>query len=125
MFLVGPLKQLTAMFEKGRVVASLVYIGAMFLTLFSAIKVCLLVIVIWRMVIFLRVQYRQASRPVLVVAAAEPDTHPGLLHHPAAGDGVVSACPALMCTGCFEEQLCSRYEIMRLLQRAVWFCAQV
>ena len=47
MFLVGPLKQLTAMFEKGRVVASLVYIGAMFLTLFSAIKVCLLVPVTW------------------------------------------------------------------------------
>ena len=40
MFLVGPIKQLAAMFEKGRVVATLVYIAAMFLTLFSAIKVC-------------------------------------------------------------------------------------
>lgn len=40
MFLMGPLRQLSKMFEKGRIVATLVYIVFMFLTLFSAIKVC-------------------------------------------------------------------------------------
>jgi hypothetical protein len=41
MFLMGPVRQIVKMFEKGRLLATLVYIAAMFLTLFSAIKVCL------------------------------------------------------------------------------------
>ncbi len=40
MFLMGPVKQIVKMFEKGRLLATVVYIVAMFLTLFSAIKVC-------------------------------------------------------------------------------------
>lgn len=39
MFLMGPVKQIVKMFEKGRALATLIYIAAMFLTLFSAIKV--------------------------------------------------------------------------------------
>lgn len=39
MFLMGPLKQLKSMFDKGRVVATLVYLAAMALTLISAIYV--------------------------------------------------------------------------------------
>ncbi|EIE18574.1 SFT2-domain-containing protein [Coccomyxa subellipsoidea C-169] len=38
MFLMGPVKQIVKMFEKGRLLATVVYIVAMFLTLFSAIK---------------------------------------------------------------------------------------
>ena len=39
MFLMGPLRQLSKMFEKGRIVATLVYLVFMALTLVSAIKV--------------------------------------------------------------------------------------
>ncbi len=39
MFLMGPLRQLSKMFEKGRIVATLVYLVFMALTLFCAIKV--------------------------------------------------------------------------------------
>jgi hypothetical protein len=39
MFLMGPVTQLKKMFEKGRIIATLVYVAAMFLTLFAAIKV--------------------------------------------------------------------------------------
>ena len=39
MFLMGPLKQLKSMFDKGRIVASVVYLAAMALTLVSAIYV--------------------------------------------------------------------------------------
>ena len=39
MFLMGPITQMKKMFEKGRIIATLVYIAAMFLTLFAAIKV--------------------------------------------------------------------------------------
>lgn len=38
MFLMGPIKQLFKMFEKGRSVATLIYFAAMFATLFSAIR---------------------------------------------------------------------------------------
>jgi hypothetical protein len=39
MFLMGPIKQLVKMFEKGRIVATLIYFAAMFATLFAAIRV--------------------------------------------------------------------------------------
>ena len=39
MFLMGPLRQLSKMFEKGRIVATLVYLVFMVLTLLCAIKV--------------------------------------------------------------------------------------
>ena len=39
MFLMGPLKQLSKMFDKGRIVASCLYIASLGLTLFSALKV--------------------------------------------------------------------------------------
>lgn len=39
MFLMGPLRQLSKMFEKGRIVATVVYLVFMALTLFCAIKV--------------------------------------------------------------------------------------
>lgn len=39
MFLMGPLAQFKKMFEKGRIVATSLYFGAMFLTLWMAIKV--------------------------------------------------------------------------------------
>lgn len=39
MSLMGPIKQLFKMFEKGRAVATLIYFAAMFATLFSAIRV--------------------------------------------------------------------------------------
>ena len=49
MFLMGPLRQLSKMFEKGRIIATLVYIAFMFLTLFSAIKVCPHLLVTFRL----------------------------------------------------------------------------
>lgn len=39
MFLMGPLAQLKKMFEKGRIIATSIYIGALFLTLWMAVKV--------------------------------------------------------------------------------------
>lgn len=39
MFLMGPLAQAKKMFEKGRIIATCLYFGAMFLTLWMAIKV--------------------------------------------------------------------------------------
>ena len=39
MFLMGPLKQLSKMFDKGRIVATCLYIASLGLTLFSALKV--------------------------------------------------------------------------------------
>lgn len=39
MFLMGPIKQLKSMFDKGRLVATLVYLTAMAMTLMSAIYV--------------------------------------------------------------------------------------
>lgn len=39
MFLMGPLSQFKKMFEKGRIIATCLYFGAMFLTLWMAIKV--------------------------------------------------------------------------------------
>ena len=39
MFLMGPLAQFKKMFEKGRIIATSLYFGAMFLTLWMAIKV--------------------------------------------------------------------------------------
>ena len=39
MFLMGPMKQLSKMFDKGRIVASCIYIASLALTLFSALKV--------------------------------------------------------------------------------------
>lgn len=38
MFLMGPLKQLSKMFDKGRIVATCVYIASLALTLFAALK---------------------------------------------------------------------------------------
>ncbi len=39
MFLMGPLAQFKKMFEKGRIIATCLYFGAMFLTLWMALKV--------------------------------------------------------------------------------------
>lgn len=39
MFLVGPLRQIKLMFELKRIVATLIYLGAMAMTLFSALYV--------------------------------------------------------------------------------------
>ena len=39
MFLMGPLKQLAKMFEKGRIVATAIYLSALGLTLWAALKV--------------------------------------------------------------------------------------
>lgn len=39
MFLMGPLAQFKKMFEKGRIIATSLYFGAMFLTLWMAVKV--------------------------------------------------------------------------------------
>ena len=39
MFLMGPAKQMAKMFERGRLVATLVYLVSMALTLFSALYV--------------------------------------------------------------------------------------
>ena len=39
MFLMGPLKQLSKMFDKGRIVATCLYLASLGLTLFSALKV--------------------------------------------------------------------------------------
>lgn len=39
MFLMGPLAQFKKMFEKGRIIATCLYFGAMFITLWMAIKV--------------------------------------------------------------------------------------
>ena len=42
MFLMGPLAQFKKMFEKGRIFATCLYFGAMFITLWMAIKVSIL-----------------------------------------------------------------------------------
>jgi len=39
MFLMGPLKQLSKMFDKGRIVATCIYIASLALTLFAALEV--------------------------------------------------------------------------------------
>ena len=39
MFLMGPLKQIAKMFEKGRIIATVIYIVAMGLTLWAALHV--------------------------------------------------------------------------------------
>ena len=44
MFLMGPLKQLSKMFEKGRIFATIIYLAALVLTLWAALKVRLTLI---------------------------------------------------------------------------------
>lgn len=39
MFLMGPLKQLSRMFDKGRIIATSIYIVSMLLTLWAALHV--------------------------------------------------------------------------------------
>lgn len=39
-FLMGPVKQIKSMFEKKRIVATLIFLAAMGMTLFSALYVC-------------------------------------------------------------------------------------
>ncbi len=47
MFLMGPLAQFKKMFEKGRIIATCLYFGAMFITLWMAIKVCTACMVVY------------------------------------------------------------------------------
>lgn len=97
MFLMGPVRQIVKMFEKGRILATLIYIAAMFLTLFSAIKVCLPLCempIVHAMLIslssFLRVLRRGVLKHFWPCAAAKFHIDPSLLHHPTARYGMVS-----------------------------------
>lgn len=45
MFLVGPFRQIKLMFELKRIIATLIYLGAMAMTLFSALYVNIYIII--------------------------------------------------------------------------------